>query len=230
MDPIRFGRGIRALRRERGWRQEDLALAAHLSRSVVARIEQGRGHRVPHATLDVIAAALGARVVVSLEYRAEVLDRLIDARHTALVDRVVGDLTEWGWTCVTEATFSVYGERGSVDVLAFHPELGVLLIIEVKSTVPEVGRMLATLDRKVRLAPAIVANRDWTVRRVARLLVVAEGSTNRRRIDEHAATFLAAFPVRGHDVRRWLARPSVERDWSGLWFPSDDRQAAAATA
>lgn len=96
MEAVRFGRGIQALRHRRGWRQEDLARAAALSRSAVARIEQGRGDRVPYVTLSRIAAALGARVVAWLDWNGEQLDRLIDARHAALVDLVVRRLRRAG--------------------------------------------------------------------------------------------------------------------------------------
>lgn len=230
LDAIRFGRGIRALRHRRGWRQEDLAQAAGVSRSMVARIEQGRGDRVPPATLRHVADALGARVVVRLEWQGEQLDRLIDARHAAIVDRVVSDLSAWGWTCIPEATFNIYGERGSIDILAFHPEAQVLLVVEVKSSIPEIGNLLLPLDRKVRLALSVAAGHGLQATSVARLLVVGEGSTNRRRIAEHAATFRSAFPVRGPDVRRWLMRPAAMPGWSGLWIPSDDRDTIAETA
>ena len=47
MDSIRLGRGIRALRHRRGWRQEDLAAAAGVSQSEVSRIELGQLEAVP---------------------------------------------------------------------------------------------------------------------------------------------------------------------------------------
>jgi hypothetical protein len=191
----------------------------------VARVEQGRGDRVPFATLEKVAAAVGARVTVRLDWQGEQLDRLIDARHAALVDQVVRETSGRGWQCVTEATFNVYGERGSVDVLAFHPETGVLLVIEVKSAIPEIGAMLMTLDRKVRLAPRIATDRGWRPAAVGRLLVVGDGRTTRRRLGEHRSMFDSAFPVRGWAARRWLARPAVVAGWSGLWIPSSDHQA-----
>jgi transcriptional regulator with XRE-family HTH domain len=227
VDSIKFGRGIRALRQRRGWRQEDLATAAGVSRSVVARVEQGRGDRAPFTTLQRVAAALGARVIVRLDWQGEGLDRLIDARHAALVDLVVREMSSNGWLCVTEATFNVYGERGSVDVLAFHPENGVLVVIEVKSAIPELGAMLLTLDRKVRLAPRIAADRGWKPTAVGRLLVVGDGRTTRRRLGEHRSMFDSAFPVRGWAARRWLARPAVVTGWSGLWIPSGDHHTVA---
>lgn len=227
MDPIRFGRGIRALRQRRGWRQDDLAAAANVSRGVVARVEQGRGDRVPFATLERITGALGARVVVRLDWQGEQLDRLIDARHASLVESVVRELSAHGWLCIPEATFNVYGERGSVDILAFLPQSRILLVVEVKSAIPEVGSMLMTLDRKVRLAPRIAADRGWKPGVVGRLLVVADGRTTRRRIREHGATLDLAFPIRGWAARRWLASPEPISGWSGIWVPADDHQAVA---
>jgi hypothetical protein len=179
---------------------------------------------VPVATLEKVARAVGARIVVRLDWQGEQLDRLIDARHAGLVDQVVREASGRGWLCVTEATFNVYGERGSVDVLAFHPPTGALLVVEVKSAIPEIGAMLLTLDRKVRLAPRIAADRGWTPQAVGRLLVVGDGRTTRRRLEEHRSLFDAAFPARGWAARRWLARPGVAPGWSGLWIPSIDHQ------
>ena len=227
MDSIRFGRGIRALRHRRGWRQEDLAAAARVSRGVVARLEQGRGDRAPVATLERVASALGARVIVRLDWQGEGLDRLLDARHAALVDLVVRVMSSAGWLCATEVTFNVYGDRGSVDVLAFHPESGMCLVVEVKSAIPEIGGMLMTLDRKARLAPRIAADRGWRPTAVGRLLVVGDGRTARRRFTEHQAMFDSAFPVRGWAARRWLAHPTVVASWSGLWIPSGDHDTVA---
>jgi ribosome-binding protein aMBF1 (putative translation factor) len=38
MDAVRFGHQVRALRRRRGWRQEDLAERTSMSRGVIAGI------------------------------------------------------------------------------------------------------------------------------------------------------------------------------------------------
>lgn len=223
MDPVRLGRQIRALRRRRGWRQVDLAAKAGFSRGVVAEIEQGRGDRVTVATLDRIARALGARVFCRLEWQGENLDRLLDADHARLVEQIVRYLGVTGWVCVTEASFSVFGERGSIDVLAYHAGRGVILVVEAKSTVPDVGGMLMTLDRKTRLAPAIARDRGWAAHTVARLLAIAESGTARRRIATHRATFEAAFPLRGRAMTRWLSEPNGSV--SGLWLLAGESQA-----
>ena len=107
MDPILFRRGIKALRRRRAWRQDDLAAAARVSRGVVARIEQGRAGRVTVDTLDKVATALGARVMCRLAWNGEGLDRLLDAEHAAVVETVVRTLRSSDWIVATEVSFSI---------------------------------------------------------------------------------------------------------------------------
>ncbi len=227
MDGVRFGRQVRALRRRRRWRQEDLAGEVKLSRSVVARIEQGRGDRLTVATLERIVASLGARLVWRLDWNGEALDRLLDADHAALVEQVVRILRANGWLCATEVSFSVFGERGSIDILGFHPDARVVLVIEVKSVVSDVQLTLVTLDRKVRLAIRIAQERGWQATSVARLLVIRDERTARRRIDSHRATFANAFPDRARAIRSWLAAPDGRRPLAGLWFLSPGPDAVA---
>jgi len=61
------------------------------------------------------------------------------------VERVLAELRGHGWLVAAEASFNRYGERGSIDVLAFHPADRVVLVVEVKSVIvadeaPEPGR------------------------------------------------------------------------------------------
>jgi transcriptional regulator with XRE-family HTH domain len=220
MDAVRFGHQVRALRRRRGWRQQDLADRGSMSRGVIAGIEQGRGDRVTVATLDRVAAVLGAHITWRLEWQGENLDRLLDADHARLVEQIVSRLSAAGWTCAAEVSFSVYGERGSIDVMAFRPDGDAILVVEAKTWLPDVGGMLMTLDRKQRLAAGIARERGWPVGKVSKLLVVRDSGTSRRRVALHAATFDAALPDRGQAVRRWLRAPTVTT--AGLLFLPDD--------
>jgi transcriptional regulator with XRE-family HTH domain len=220
VDPVRFGRGIRALRRRRGWRQLDLATKAGVTRATVAGIEQGHGERVTYATLERVARPLEARVVCRLDWRGENLDRLLDAQHAALVEQIVVRVGAAGWQSATEVSFNVFGERGSIDVLAYHAATRLVLVVEAKTAIPDVGGMLMTLDRKARLAVGIAKERGWPASSAARMLVVAESRASRQRIAAHRATFEAAFPVRGRDVHRWLGAP--RQPASALWFLSND--------
>jgi len=209
MDAVRFGLGIRALRRRRGWRQEDLAAAVGVSQAEISRLERGERRRPSVDLLEKVAAGLGARVEVRLAWQGEALDRLLDAAHAAVVEDLVKVLNDAGWECRTEVTFNHDGERGSVDVLARQPETAAILVCEAKSVVPDLQAMQASLDRKVRLAARMTRDLGWeTPSIVGRLLAVREARTARRRVAEHEATFAASFPARAREVRRWLARPS----------------------
>lgn len=220
MDMVRFGRGIRALRRRRRWRQRDLADAAGVSPTIVARIERGDGWSVPPKKLDAVAGALGARTDLRLSWNGEALDRLLDEAHARLVDAVAGRLRRAGWDVVLEATFWIRGDRGSIDVLAWHPGTRMVLIIEIKSVVPDMQAMLASINRKTRLALEIARERGWSPIGVGSLLVIGESRTARRRVAAHTTTFDIEFPHRGVAIRRWLEQPTAASPLRGLWFLS----------
>lgn len=207
MDGRRVGRSLRALRIRSDRRQKDVAAAAGVSRQMVARVEAGDLDRVQVETIDRITRAVGGTLDIGVRWRGEGLDRLLDSAHAALVERVVAMLASEGWETAVEVSFSIWGERGSVDVVGLRREVAAILIVEVKSVIPDAGGMLATLHRKARLGPEIARQLGWPCRSVSRLLVVGDWTTTRRRIRMLAAMFAAALPARGWAVRRWLRDP-----------------------
>lgn len=105
-------------------------------------------------------------------------------------------------------SFAVWGERGSIDLLAWHAPTRTLLVIEVKSELTSAEETLRRLDAKARLAADIARERfGWDVARVVRALVLPEASMSRRRVARHDALFRARLPLRGIVARAWLARP-----------------------
>jgi hypothetical protein len=89
-------------------------------------------------------------------------------------------LSGHGWEVAVEVSFSIWGERGSIDVLAFHQDTGTLLVVEVKSVVRDSQAAILGLDRKARLAPRIATDRGWPATVAAKLLVVS----GRRRLGD----------------------------------------------
>jgi transcriptional regulator with XRE-family HTH domain len=209
MDPVRLGHAFRALRLQKRWRQSDLASKADVSASAISRIERGRLGSVSIGRLRRLAEALDATLEIGIRWNGEGLDRLLDQAHAGLVESVVKRLQADGWETDVEVSFAIRGERGSIDVLGYHAATGIVLVGEVKSVVPDSQATLAGVDRKSRLAPEIARARGWRCRAVARLLVIGDSSTSRRRIDALAATYRTAFPVGGAEVRRWLRRPDM---------------------
>jgi transcriptional regulator with XRE-family HTH domain len=220
VDLVRFGRGIRALRLRKRWRQVDLATAAGVSQTIVAKIELGRGRRLAIEEYERVAAALDAIFDLLLKWNGEALDRLLDQNHAALVEAIAVRLRAAGWEVRTEVSFAIRGERGSVDVLAWHASTRCVLVIEVKTVVPDVQATLFGLDRKGRLGREIAASVGWHAMSVGRLLVVNGDRTSRRRIDKHSVTFEAALPDRLVSIRRWLRRPVPDAPIRGLMFLS----------
>jgi transcriptional regulator with XRE-family HTH domain len=207
VDPVRLGHSFRALRLNKRWRQIDLGEKCGVSASVISRIERGRLNSVTIGTLRSVAEALDANLEIRLRWNREGLDRLLDQAHAGLVEQFVRRLRADGWEADVEVSFSIRGERGSIDVLGYHQVSGIVLVTEVKSVVPDSQATLAGVHRKARLAPDIARARGWTCRGVGRLRVIGDSSTSRRRIDALGETYRTAFPAGGAAVRRWLRQP-----------------------
>jgi transcriptional regulator with XRE-family HTH domain len=217
VDDIRVGSVIRTLRYRRGWTQVQLAAAARLSPAAISRLEHGRIGATTLVVLRRVFHALDARIEFVPRWRGGDLDRLVDARHAGMVETVVRRLARLPeWIVQPEVTFSIFGERGSVDVIAWHPSRRALLIIEVKSAIGDVGGLVRQVDRYRRLARDIARDRKWSPAFVGIWVVVADGRTARRRFAEHQATLRRAFPADGHAMEGWIHRPG--RDTSGLSF------------
>jgi transcriptional regulator with XRE-family HTH domain len=213
MDDQRIGWSLRSIRIRKRWRQDDLAARARVSRWVVMRIEQGRLASVPLGKVRAVAAALDARVDAVVRWQGGDLSRLVSARHARMhemIARYLSDLSDW--IVEPEVSFSIYGERGIIDVLAWHPTTRILLVIELKTEVVDLNEMLGTLDRKRRLAWAIAKDREWDPVVVSTWVVVADSRTNRRTVAEHGAVLRAKLPTDGRGVARWLRRPTGRID------------------
>lgn len=170
--------------------------------------ELGRLDRMPLHRLRAIAAALDAEIVLTVRRRGGDLDRLLDEGHAAVVGRVITMLEAAGWEARPEVTFSVYGERGSIDVVAWHAPTRTLLVVEVKTELTSVEETLRRHDVKARLAGRIVRERfGWDPLVVARALVLPDLSTSRRRVGRHEQVLGRAYPLRGAAFRAWLRRP-----------------------
>lgn len=208
MDDLRFGRSVRVLRQRRGWRQADLGRRCGLSRSAISAIERGRVSRYTLASVRRLLAALNADADLLVRWSAPGdLDRLLDRDHAALVQAWAELHVRHGWEVWPEASYSIYGERGRIDLLAYHPPTGTLEVSEAKTGLWDVQDTLGRLDAKVRLARQVAAERGWAVRRVVGALVIADGRTARRRVSEHAPLF-AAYATRGRAARAFVQEPT----------------------
>jgi len=177
MDDQRIGWTLRSIRVGKRWRQEDLAARAKVSRWVVMRIEQGRIASMPFGKLRAVATALDARIDAVIRWQGGDLSRLVSARHARMHEVLARYFQSLpGWIIEPEVSFSIYGERGIIDILAWHPTSRILLVIELKTEIVDVNEMLGALDRKRRLAATIAAERKLNPVAIATWVVVADSS------------------------------------------------------
>jgi hypothetical protein len=160
-------------------------------------------------TVRAVFSAVDAGFEGHVAWRGGDLDRVLDEVHAQLVSSFAEALQRLDWVTHPEVTFSEYGERGSIDILALEPTRKFALVVEVKSQITSVEGTLRRLDVKTRLASRVVFERDgWRPSVIGRLLVVRDGTTSRRRVNRHAGAMTAALPARGAAVRMWLRNPA----------------------
>ena len=218
MEDLRIGAWVRSERRRLGMRQADLAQRAGVSRTTVSRVENGLFSELTITAARAVADAVGIMLPFApRSLRGASIERQIDWRHAALIETVLGRLTRLGWHTAVEYSFNDFGDRGSVDVLAWEPDARALLIVEVKSDLRNVQETLHALDIKRRVVPRLLQrDRGWRADAVGLVMVLADLRVERQRIDRHRSTFDAALPSRTVEVRRWLERPVGPL--RGVWF------------
>jgi transcriptional regulator with XRE-family HTH domain len=213
MDDQRVGSALRAVRIRRRLRQADLAQAAGVSRATISRLERGHVAAFKLDTIRAVAKALDMRVDLVTRWRAGDLDRLLNARHSALHELVARSFRELpDWIAEPEVSFAIYSERGVIDILAWHPGRRMLLVIELKTDIADINELVGTVDRKRRLAVEIAIKRGWipvggAPPTVSTWIIVADGHTNRRRVQAHKSMLRAAFPADGRSMAGWLRNP-----------------------
>lgn len=181
------------LRLRKDWRQSDVAEKAGISSSAVGRHENGVIGSLP--VFEKHAAAFGLRVDVRILGRAGSLVRLADEEHARIVEVVATWFRERGFLTETEASFSEWGERGRIDLLAFDPGSGLLVIVEVKTQLLDLQDLFGSMNVKERLAVTIAERRGWIAVHPVAVLAVANTVANRQVVRDHPSLF-ASFTLR----------------------------------
>ena len=219
MDDRRIGSVFRRLRLRRGWTQAEVARRARISDASYSEIERGHIDRMGIGRLRQVAEALEVQLSFEPRWRGASLDRLLSARHSAMTERVAKLLVEAGWDVKPEVSFSHFGERGVVDLVARHPPSAALLLVELKTDIVDVNDLLATMNRRHRLARVIADSCGWHYRSVSQWIVALQSRTNQRRLADHRTAIRAAFPVDGRAVRGWIEHP--RGPIAAFWFLTD---------
>lgn len=184
--------------------QVELSRAARVSRAHVAAIETGRAN----PSLDLvsrIADALGLELEFTARPPVVIGNRqrdLVHARCSAYVQR---RLEATGRLCVREVEIAQGRFHGWIDVLAFDLVTGTLLVIEIKTTLDDVGAVERQLGWYERHAAVIARNRGWAVRSTRSWLLCLASSEVDDAVQLNREALRVAFPVRAGTMRVALA-------------------------
>jgi hypothetical protein len=189
-------------------------------------VEDGAWTGITYGRIAAVADVLGVHFSSAASWRGAALDRAIDEGHAQLVGFVNRLVLTWGWETRIEVSYSIWGERGSIDLLAWHAASRTLVVFEIKSELGSVEGLLRPLGAKVRLAKQIAREQfGWNGLTVAVVVVLPETMTARRTVIRHADLMASVLPARSRAIRSWLRRPTGSI--RGCWFLSNPRVVTA---
>jgi hypothetical protein len=170
------------------------------------------------ASLERVAATLDVRVELAGRWHGGDGDRLLNWRHSQLAESVSAAIVgHAGWVVEPEVSFSIFGERGIIDLFCWHEASSHLLVIELKTEFVDVNELLGTLDRKVRLAPRVAAEKGRRPRIVSAWVIVTDSHTNRRHAASHSSLLKGRLPRDGRSLASFLDRPTVATVGLAFW-------------
>lgn len=218
MDDVRVDNVLRAIRIRKHLRQSDVARRARVTRDDVSNLERGALSNTKYGVFVAVATCLGIRAEIRLRWQGGEVDRVLNQGHADLHESIIGHLaTIPGWTWRPEVSFSIYGERGVIDILAWHAATRSLVVIELKTELVDPQDLAGTMSRRVRLASEIAREYGWKPATVSAWVVLPEGSTNRRRVERHSGLLRSAFPSDGRSLRKWLRAPAGRISALSFW-------------
>jgi hypothetical protein len=210
-----LGAAVRARRHQRGWRLVDLAAVARVGATQCGLVERGQIGRLTVRSARQVASAVGIDLAWDIGWQDQNVRRLLDADHSAVAAGFMRWLGTIAWLSQAEVSFNHYGDRGRIDVLAFHATTKTLLVVEIKTVLVDAQALLGGLDVKRRLARRVAAQLGWRADTVVPAILMADGTSQRRHLERLAPLF-ERYALRGRAARRWLVAP--DGPTSGLFL------------
>jgi transcriptional regulator with XRE-family HTH domain len=186
-----------------GWTQAELGRRADVSQAFVSMVENMRVSDLTLETATRLLAAMGARLTVGVS--APFLgDRELqrDPAHARCASYAAARLIRAGWMTATEVEVGSDRSRGWIDVLAYEPSLRLLLVIEIKTEIRDVGAIERTLGWYEREAWAAAGRLGWRPKRVLGCLLLLDTDATEVRIGDNLAAFTHGFPIRAGLLRQ----------------------------
>jgi transcriptional regulator with XRE-family HTH domain len=195
--------------------QRQLGDAVGVSRGHIANIEIGRANP-PLDLVDRIAQALD--IEISLVARPAIVlgggqKDLVHARCSGFVDRRMrGD----GWLTAREVEVVHGRSHGWIDLLAFDPRSGTLLVIEIKTRLDDVGSIERQLGWYERSAFDVARGLGWGARRIIGWLLVLASDEVEMVLRASRDVFALSFPIRARAMANMVVGVEASAGGRGL--------------
>lgn len=195
-----LARVCRETRLRLGLSQEQLAAAVGISRGHIARIELGRAN----ASLGLVA-----RIASALELEIDLVARTpviigartqrdaVHARCSGYADR---RLRESGWLTAREIEIVHARSHGWIDLLAFSSTSGTLIVIEIKTSVHDLGEVERQIGWYGRSAHGVAARLGWRPRRLVSWLLLLASEETDAFVRANRDIVARAFPGRAAEM------------------------------
>jgi transcriptional regulator with XRE-family HTH domain len=191
---------VRTTRNGLRWPQRRLARASGCSQSVIARIERAAKPELSLRQAMKVLRALGVEPVLQLTPPRIEAPPVRDRGHARIVGVVARRLRRAEFLVATEVEVGGTRWRGFIDVLAMHPDARLLLVIEVKTVIDDVGQTDRQLGAYVESAWTAARQRGWRSRATTGILVVLATDENDQRLRAHRDLIDVAFQLRARDL------------------------------
>jgi transcriptional regulator with XRE-family HTH domain len=205
--PVRsIALSVANLRETLGWTQAELGRRARFSQSFVSRVERALRPDLTFADATRLFEAMGARLTVGVS-APFLADRELqrDPAHARCTSYVAARLERDGWLTANEVEVGGDRSRGWIDILAYHPGHRLLLVIEIKTEIRDLGAIERTLGWYEREAWVGARRLGWQPRKVVGCLFLLATEMNEARISDNQAAFSAGFQIRATELRRIMS-------------------------
>jgi hypothetical protein len=124
------------------------------------------------------------------------------------VSYVAHRLRREGYAVATEVEVGDGRWRGWIDILAIHPSTGLMVVVEVKTEIHDIGAEQRRLAAYEREAWTSARRLGWAPRRRVTALLVLRTDDTDRTTTANRRLLQLAFPGTASDLDGWLRRPA----------------------
>lgn len=199
---------VLSARRARRWSQRRLGAEAGMAQSMICAVERAALPELPIPTAIRILTALDVDIDLRLLAPHIAGRPQRDRAHSRSVGYVARRLERAGFDVVTEVEAGSGRWFGFIDILAFHQAERILLLVEVKTELHDIGDVDRQLGLYEGAAWPTARRLGWRPRAATSLLLVLATDENDRRLRESRTLFDRGYRVRARRLNGFLSRPS----------------------